>query len=121
MNTLAIQIFSLIGIAIYFILILYFLKIKSLALKYSLIWIAVGVVMLTIAVFPGLIMKFSKVVGIITPINALFAMLFFFTLLIMMTLTAIASKQGMRIMMLIQNSALLEKRIRELEEKLEDR
>ena len=117
MNTISLQIFSIIGVLIYFILIVFFLKKKSLSLKYTLTWFALGICMSILAVIPRILNYIAQILGIQLPVNALFSILFFFVLMIMMTLTAIVSKQGLRIRILVQNSALLEERIRKLESK----
>jgi len=49
--------------------------------------------------------------------NALFSLLLGFVIVILLSLTAIVSRQSERIKTLVQTTALLEKRIRELEEK----
>lgn len=115
MNTLALQIFSLIGVGIYFFLIIFFLKRKSLSLKYTLTWLVLGICMSILAIAPKTLEHLSKILGIESPVNALFAILLFFVLAIMMTLTAIVSRQSSRIRVLVQGNALLEERMRRLE------
>ena len=104
-------------VIIYFYLIMYFVKRKMLALKYILLWLFSGFVMGILVIFPHLLEIFVKIVGIETPMYGLFLAGIFFSLLISMSLTAIVSKQTERIKNLTQNSAMLEKRIRELEER----
>ncbi len=99
----------------YFWLILYFIKKKMLALKYILLWLFSGLVMGILVLFPQLLEIFVKLVGIETPMYGLFLVGIFFILLILMSLTAIVSKQTERIKNLAQNHAMLEKRLRELE------
>ena len=50
--------------------------------------------------------------------NGLFALSVFFIIIILMSLTSIVSKQTEKIRTLTQENALLEERIRKLEEKL---
>ena len=52
--------------------------------------------------------------------NGLFSVLLFFILTIIMSLTAIVSRQSERIRALVQSQALLEERIRELEVKKDE-
>ena len=109
---------SLIGaMIIYFIIIFNFLKNKVLNLKYTLLWLFSGVVMLTIAIFPNIMLVIANLFGIVSVINALFALLIFFILLILMALTGIVSKFRNQNRQLVQSCALLELRIRELEKK----
>ncbi len=86
-----------------------------LALKYILLWLFSGLVMGILVLFPQLLEIFVKLVGIETPMYGLFLVGIFFILLILMSLTAIVSKQTERIKNLAQNHAMLEKRLRELE------
>lgn len=101
---------------IYFVLIIFFLKKKMLSLKYSLIWIIAGVFMVIFTLFPVLIWKLCFMFGIQSAMNGLFAMMLFFVLTVLMSLTAIVSHQTEWIRSLTQSHALLEERIRELEE-----
>ena len=110
------RILLLIAVFVYFIIVFQLLKQKTLNLKYTLLWLASGVVMLILILFPQLLQTFALLVGISAPINALFSMAFFCLIIILMSLTAIVSKQNRRNKDLIQAVALLEKRVRNLEE-----
>lgn len=105
----------IIAIIIYFVLILLFLKRKSLELKYTLLWIVAGMVMAVLVFFPGLMTNFINLVGITTSMNGLYVMCIGFLVILMMSLTSIVSKQAFKIRSLVQDNALLEKRIRDLE------
>lgn len=107
----------LIAVFIYFLLIFKLLKKKSLNLKYTLLWLISGLMMLLLAVFPGILDDFAILVGIAAPTNALFAMMFFCVIVILMSLTAIVSKLNEKCKRLIQSVALLEKRLREMEKR----
>lgn len=104
----------LIGVFFYFYCIFYFLKKKSLSLKYSLLWITTGIIMGIIALFPQIIYVFVKLIGIQTPVNGLYAICIFMMMLILISLTSIVSKQTERIKNLTQYIAILEKDVREL-------
>jgi len=71
--------------------------------------------MLIIGMFPSIIMEFTELIGIFEPTNGLFAMAIFCIIMILMSLTAIVTKLNEKSKTLIQNVAILEKRIRELE------
>jgi len=120
MVPLMLQEVSLIGILIFFAVVFYLLKKKVLMTKYTLMWIFSGLVMAIVVIFPGLLKKFSMLVGISTPSNALFAALIFIILLILISLTSIISGLSATNIKLVQSVALLEKRIRELEKMPED-
>ena len=71
--------------------------------------------MLIVSIFPGILSFISKILGFQVASNALFALILGFTLLILLSLTSIVSKQSQKIKTLIQINALLEKRISDLE------
>lgn len=109
----------IIGIICYFALLLFFLKKKALLLKYTLIWIFAGLFLISMIIFPELLVLIKKVLGMESNMNALFVLVLGFVVMILMALTSIASRQAVRIKILIQTNAILEKRIRELENKVE--
>jgi len=111
------QIAMLIAIGLYFIIVFQLLKRKSLNLKYTLLWLFSGVIMLVLAVFPRILGWLSASVGIYAPTNALFAFMFFCVIIILMSLTAIVSKLNEKSKQVIQALALMEKRVRDLEER----
>lgn len=110
------QIAMLIAVAVYFLIVFRLLKQRSLNLKYTLLWLLSGVIMLVLAVFPQILNWFAALVGIYDPTNALFAFVFFCVIVILMSLTAIVSKLNEKSKRIIQTMALMERRIRELEE-----
>lgn len=111
------RIFLIVCIVIYLGIIIHFLRKKELNLRYSLIWLISAFVMLIVSIFPGIIIKFSLIVGIIDTVNIVFVLEGMFVLLILLSLTAIVSHLNERSRQLIQAVALLEKRVRDLEKK----
>ncbi len=105
------QVFLVLGILCYFAAIIYFLRNKSLTLKYSLLWLITGVVMFLAVIFPSTIEQLAKLVGIASVTNAVFALELFFLMIILMSITSIVSKQNEKIKKLIQHVALLEKKV----------
>ena len=89
-----------------------------LELKYTLIWLVAGCVMGIMIFFPETLIWFVRLLGIESNMNGLFVMCFAFIIAILMTLTSIASRQALKIRILIQEISMLEKRIREVEGKL---
>lgn len=110
-----------IAIICYFIIILYYLKKKMLDLKYTLVWLFAGLVMAIMVFFPQLLVGFVRFLGIQSIMNGLFILAIAFSIMLLMMLTAIASRTSMKIRTLIQENAMLEKRVRELEEKTKER
>lgn len=105
-----------IGVICYFIFILFYIKRKMLELKYTLIWLCAGILMIILIFFPNLLALFNKLLGIKTFIYGLFFLLFAFILTVLMMLTAIASRTMIKVRQLIQENGMLEKRIRDLED-----
>lgn len=105
----------LIGIVIYFYIVVRLLKKKHLILKYALLWLFLGSVMLILVLFPSLLRTISSLLGIESTMNGLFTCAIGLMLMILMALTSIVSKQSGRIKKLVQDNALLEKRIREMD------
>ncbi len=111
---LGLRISLLIAILIYMVLIFVLLRKKSFNLKYSLLWIFMSVVLLIMVAFPRLVELLASLIGVASYINAIFMAFIFFILLLVVTLTSIASKQHREIKTLIQNVALLQKQVDEL-------
>ena len=109
-----------VAVICYFIIILYYLKRKMLELKYTLVWLAAGLVMGIMIYFPELLVWFVGILGIESNMNGLYILCIAFIMMILMTLTSIVSRQQLKIRTLIQELSMMEKRIRELEDGPED-
>lgn len=109
------------AIILFFVIVLYFLKRRRLTLKYSLLWLLTGTVMLVLVALPELMMFLSRLIGTQSIMNTLYLLILAFVIILLMMLTSIVSGQTERIRRLAQSNALLEKRIRELEEKIGDK
>ena len=103
----------------YFIVILYFLIKKALNLKYTLLWLVAGVVMGILVAVPELLMLLIHIFGIQDNMNGLFIFAIGFMIMILLSLTSIASRQNRKIRTLTQELAILDKRVRELEQETE--
>jgi hypothetical protein len=114
-NTL--RIVLLLCIVVYFIIVIQLLKKKKLALKYSLLWLFMGAALLVLVIFPQILSWICIRLGFADPMNGLFTLAIAFILVLVMALTSIVSKQTDRIKNLVQDNALLEKRLRELEKR----
>lgn len=99
----------------YFIVILYFLKQKALNLKYTLLWLVAGAVMGILVVVPELLTQIIHLFGIQDNMNGLFLFCIGFIVLILLSLTSIASRQNRKLRTLTQELAILDKRVRDLE------
>lgn len=82
---------------------------KALELRYALAWIGVGIGVLVLDIFPGLMEVISKILGIADPVNMLFFLGFCFSLIIIFVLTVAISRMSIRIKELAQELALYKK------------
>lgn len=110
----------LIGTVLYLGLIFTLLKRDKLSVRFSLIWLASGGVLLVFAAFPYVVYVLRDILHMVMPSNLVFTLLFCFILLVLLTLSAAASGFTERIKRLTQSNALLEKRVRALEQKLDE-
>jgi len=90
---------------------------KKLNLAYSLLWIVMAVVLVIAVIFPNVVYALAALVGIELPLNLVLTAFALFSLVMMFYLTCIVSRENERSRAMTQQLALLEKRIRELEEK----
>jgi hypothetical protein len=91
------------------------IKKKNLELQYTISWLFLLFVILLVSIFPGILNWLSSVMGIELPINMVFFLGFIFTLIIIYRLTSAVSKMSREITSLTQKIALLEKELRDYE------
>ena len=111
------QVFAIAAMAVLFILLFGLLKKNRLSLRYSLLWLLSGLILLVLAVFPGLLDRFSRFIGIYSSVNALFAVIFLCGMILMISFTVIVSREKQEIVKMVQRMAVLENRVRQLEGK----
>lgn len=118
MITNSLRILLIVGIILYFIALYRLLKKRRFILKYALLWIILGVCLLILTIVPGLLTMISGAIGIAVPVNALFFIMLAMLIIITLSITVICSGFSDKTRELIQQTAVLEKRIRDLEEKI---
>ncbi len=106
-----------VAVLAYFAIVLILLKNKALTLKYSLLWIAAGICMGLLVIFPGALKKVTYLIGIANEMYGLFAIALGFLICLSMALTSIVSRQTAKIRRLIQTVGMLVKRIWDIEDK----
>ena len=116
MLAIQLRVTILIAVILYFTIIVKMINNKTLNLKYTLLWILPGIIMLVVMLFPEIAGKVANLLGISLAINAVLFIGGFFVLVIILSLTAIVSKQTTRIRDLTQKLAILEKDLRDLKE-----
>ena len=107
------------GALFYLLIVFYLLKKQKLAVQYAIIWLISGFVLLIFALFPYVVLVLGDILHVINPVNFIFLVTLCFVLLILLSLSVVVSGFALRIKRLTQNAALLERRIRELEDALE--
>ncbi len=112
--SMALRISLLVGILAYLIFIVLLLRRKSLNLKYSLLWLGIAAILVLMVAFPEAVSFLAQLIGVVSPINAIFLMFIAFILLLIISLTAIVSGQQRKIKTLIQNMAILQKQVDDL-------
>lgn len=101
-----------------FSFILYLMKKGKLEVKYSIIWMAFSATMILFACFPYIVLVLGDILRVYNPVNFIFLTQIIFILLILLSVSAVISGFSRKIKQLAQANAVLEKRVRELEEKL---
>lgn len=119
LNNRDLQVLLIVGALALFGMIVYLIKHKKIEVKYSIIWLAFSATMILFAIFPYLVLVLGDISGVVNPVNFIFMTLFVFILLIMLSVSAVISGFSTKIKRLAQANALLEKRVRELEQKME--
>lgn len=112
---------QMIGAAILLLGMLYIIRLvrkRKMELKYALPWLAVSFTALIVDCFPEILSILADILGIATPVNALYLVAFLFSVCLLFALTVIVSRQSERIKQLVQSAALCEERVKRLEEKL---
>lgn len=120
MNT-KLRLAILIALVLYFICIFHLLKKKRLGLRYTLLWLLSGVIMVLIALFPSPFAFLMRQIGVIEMTNGLFAVMLFLLIIILISMTAVITGLNERVRTLTQRYAQIEKRLRELENEKTDR
>lgn len=113
--SITLRIILIIGVIVYFVIILLFLKHKALELKYTLLWMMAGIVLGIMVIWPETLIYFVRLLGIASNMNGLFIACIAFIIMILMSLTSIVSRQADKIKNLTQTIAKMEKRLREVE------
>lgn len=118
--TLTNQIVFILGALCLLLFVLWLLKRGALTVKYSLLWLLCGVVLLLFAVCPYLVYVIRDLLDMQVPSNVVFLLIDGFVLLLLISLSVAVSQLSEKSKRQAQSIALLENRVRELEQKLRD-
>ena len=109
------------GAVVFLVVILWLLKKGRLTVRYSIIWLMAGGALLVFAVFPYIVLVLRDWLNMEMPVNVIFTLVLAFVLLLLLSLSTIVSGFAEKLKRLAQENALLEKRVRELEQALAQR
>ena len=111
------QFFMILGAIALLLIIFVFLKRGLMSVNYSLLWLALAVGLVIFAVFPYVVYVLRDLLDIEMPVNLVFFLMFCFVLVVLLSLSIAISQLADKCKRLTQANAILEKRVRDLEEK----
>ena len=113
---LALRIFLILSTCAYFVILMSMLKKGKFGLKYALIWLFMGIAMIVFIIWPNAVYSASRLIGGSNPVNAVFLVFALFSIIMLISVTSVNSQLSEKNLRLSQNLALLEERVRRLEE-----
>jgi len=120
MITQRLQWFAIIIGVVFLVMMIELIRKNRVTLKYALLWLFSGLVLLVLAIFPQVLNWVAGLIGVYSPVNALFAILLCCGLVLMISFSVIVSGNKKAVVRLTQKISLLENRIRELEKQAQD-
>lgn len=114
--TAQLQLFMILGAVMLLLIIFTFLKRGLMSVKYSLLWLLLAVGLVIAAAFPYVVYVLRDLLDIEMPVNLVFLLMFCFVLVVLLSLSIAISQLADKCKRLTQTNALLEKRVRDLEE-----
>lgn len=106
----------IVGVLCYLFIIFFLLKKQKLSVQYCIIWLISGFGLLVFALFPYVVLVLGDILHVINPVNFVFMVMIVFILCILLSLSVAVSQLAAKNKALTQNAALLERRLRELEQ-----
>lgn len=106
------------GSLVFLMLVVYMVKKSLLGVRFSLPWLVLGGSMLVLSVwtYPAKVLRALLQIEVVS--NMIFLFMIGFILLILLALCSVASKQSEQLKRLTQANAILEERVRKLEQQL---
>ena len=120
MITQRLQWFAIIIGVVFLVMMIELIRKNRVTLRYALLWLFSGLVLLVLAIFPQMLNWVAGLIGVYSPVNALFAILLCCGLVLMISFSVIVSGNKKAEVRLTQKISLLENRIRELEKQTQD-
>jgi|SRR5687767_9984175 len=110
------QIVAVLATAALLLVVLELVRRRRVMERYALLWLLSSVVLLVLSIWSGLLEQLAASVGIETPSNALFAIAFMFTLVLLLHFSTVISGLTDQNKVLAQRLALLQQRVSELQQ-----
>ena len=107
------------ALVFYFVTLVQLLRKKQLKLKYTLLWLFSGFIMSVLIIFPKVLVWVAGILEVYEPLNILFSSIIFCIIIILMSLTSIISNQDTKITILAQSLALMDEKMRKVEDDVE--
>ncbi|WP_018758690.1 DUF2304 domain-containing protein [Paenibacillus terrigena] len=118
MLPLKLQLILIIGALLCLFYLINLIRKYKLELKYSMLWLAVVLVIVLLALFPSSFVVISKIMGIEMAVNALFLVSIFFGYVLIFSLTITLSRSSMKIKELTQEVGLIKNELLQLKKEM---
>jgi hypothetical protein len=120
MTPLRVSIFAAIAAILLLAVIFELIRSRRLQERYALLWLVTGLVLLVLALWRNGLNVLARTVGIAYPPSALFLVVGFFVLVVLLHYSTVISELSERNLMLAQRVALLEQKVTEDEPQSQD-
>ena len=114
------QLYMIIGAVILLAVIFSLLKRGLMSVKYSLLWLLLAVCLVIAAAVPYTVFVLRDMLDIQMPVNLIFLLMFCFVLVVLLSLSVAITQLAEKCKRLTQANAIMEKRLRDLEDMVED-
>lgn len=119
--TLQFQACMLVGALALLVIIFIFLKKGLMTVKYSLLWLGLSIVLVIFAACPYVVYVLRDLLDVEMPVNLVFLLMFCFVLVVLLSLSIAISQLAEKCRRLTQANAILEKRVRDLENRMQSK
>ena len=113
------QVVAILGTAALFLIVLELVRRRRVMERYALLWLFSSAVLLVLSIWSGLLEDLAASVGIETPSNALFAIAFGFTLVLLLHFSMVISGLTDQNKVLAQRLGLLQQQVAELRKRVD--
>lgn len=110
------QLYMILGAVILLAVIFCLLKRGLMSVKYSLLWLLLAVCLVIAAAVPYTVFVLRDLLDIQMPVNLIFLLMFCFVLVVLLSLSVAITQLAEKCKRLTQANAILEKRVRDLED-----